>query len=100
MQELFKLRENNRNVCSKYILNLVNQVTYVTKRIFQACVTRIVLVKSRAFERYPYECYFNDLLTTGSYILSVKVMTKYSNKDNLVLIIFYVHMFCSLYTVH
>ena len=37
MQELFKLRETNRNVHSKYKLNLnipvVNQVTYGTKRL-------------------------------------------------------------------
>ena len=37
MQELFKLRETNRNVCSKYKLNLnipvVNQVHYDTKSL-------------------------------------------------------------------
>ena len=37
MQELFKLRETNRNICNKYKLNLdipvVNQVTYGTKSL-------------------------------------------------------------------
>ena len=37
MQELFKLRETNRNVCNKYELNLnipvVNQVHYDTKSL-------------------------------------------------------------------
>ena len=39
------------------------------------------------------ELYFKDLITTGYCILSVKIMTKYSYKYFLVLIIFYVCTF-------
>ena len=57
-------------------------------------------IKEQAFECYPYQLHFNNLLATGYYILSVKIITKYSKEDLLVLIIFYVCTFCRLYTVH
>ena len=41
----------------------------------------------------------NNLLTTGYYFLSVKIMAKYSKKDFVIIITFYVRRFCPSYKV-
>lgn len=40
--------------------------------------------------------YVDNLNITGFYILSVRIITKYSKKYFLVLVIFHVHIFCTL----
>ena len=64
---------------------------------FYEFFTKIVLVKACTL-MYPYEMHFNSLQTFGCYILSVRLMTKYSKKYLKVLIIFYVCTFCVIYT--
>lgn len=68
--------------------------------MFEACFTKNVLVRAWKFENDPYQLYFGNFQTTGCYTSSVKITTKYSKKDFLVWIIFYVHAILPEFTVH
>ena len=55
-------------------------------------------IKEYTFEYYPYDN-TNNLRTNGHYTISDKIITKYSEEDFVVLIMFYICIFCLLYTV-
>lgn len=48
---------------------------------------------------YPYYFYFNNLVTSGCCILSIKIIAKYNKNDFVGLIIFCVDAFCLLHMV-
>ena len=80
-----------------YLSSLRRVVNFLLDRTLLN-VRYINRIKEQVFECYPYLQYFNNLPTTGYYILSVKIIKKYNKEDFLVLIILYVCTFCPIHT--